>query len=197
MNYGVIELKHDAEKYPGCRVIGKLDRAYKADSVVTIGFKDQSVLYNFAKNNNEVDISLNYRLNMFRLGTENDFQGVVQYLGPYHPDIMFEMNPAYLDEAHEQDSFVAQMNMHIFPVEYKSDFNEDDIMSYQYSFVKNYKPALLADHKIPSIEIELQFLPLRKVYYMKRVSVWNTVLRTLAKLGGILGVIEVISYLIK
>lgn len=187
----------DYKKFPGCRVIGNLHRGYKAESVIAIGFRDKERLYNTVRNNNDLTVNLNYKLNSFVLGSEKSFEDIVEYLNPHHPDIIFEMNPAYMEKAHEQGNFVAEINMHVFPVEYKSDFNGEVIDSFKYSYVKNYKTLAKSRFRVPVIEIQLQFLPLKQIYHIKQQSFWDAILRILAKLGGILGVFEVVNYIIR
>lgn len=64
------KLLDDAKEFPGCRVIGTLDKSFKAESVVTIGFRDKEAAYNSVKHNQDVPINLNYKLNSFILGNE-------------------------------------------------------------------------------------------------------------------------------
>lgn len=193
----VNDLAEDVRKYPGCNVVGKLNKAFKADSTISIGFKEKRNYYFGLRKIQDLDINLDYKLNSLIIGGEKNYEAVVEYLFPFHPYILEEMNPAATDEGHRSGAFATQIDMHVFPVEYKSDYNGALVESYQFSYAKNFEILASDGHKVPSMDIRFQFLPLKQVYHVKEQYLWNEILNLLTIFGGILGVVEVINYFIR
>lgn len=197
LNLNASQVMKDSKKYPGCNLVGTVYKAFKADSTLSIGFKDKQNLYRSVRRMKDSDVNLDYRLNSLVIGGEEEYEAVVEYLVPYHSEILIEMNPAALDEGHRSGAFAAQIDMHVFPMEYKSDYNGALVESYQFSYVKNFEILAKDKHKIPSMDIKFQFLPLRQVYHIKEQYLWNEILGLLVIFGGIFGVVEVVNFFLR
>jgi len=96
----VEDIRKEAKRHPGCRLIGTFDKIMKVRAEIHINFRDHVAIYNVLKREQGNNINLNYKLESLTFGTLKDYNDIAADLEPYHPNIQNELDPVRTDRAH-------------------------------------------------------------------------------------------------
>lgn len=188
------DIKAEAKQYPGCRLEGTFENLMKVRAEVHINFRDHNAMYQVLKREANSRINLNYKIESLTFGNKRDINSIVKNMKNFHPEIREELDPVATDRAHKNGNFVVKNNLHIFPVEFKSDFTGQQIDSYQYSIVKKFKAISHGSLQSPDITFQLEFLPLTSIYHIKSISYKKLIIDLLAVCGGIFSIMGLANW---
>jgi hypothetical protein len=132
-----------AKSYPGCRVVTDLG-VYKAKGELHFSFIDHYSMYRSAAKSKDLDLNLGFKINNLYIGDAKSHDKIISDLEPYYPEVRSDYNPFLRDVEHKNGHFSAIYNLHIFPVEFRSDFHthkdgKDRDHSFHYSMVEKVK----------------------------------------------------------
>lgn len=190
----LVDIKKEAQEYPGCRLEGTFDNLMKVRAEVHINFRDHNAIYQVLRREEDSRINLNYKLESLTFGKKVDQMEIINRMERWHPEIREEIDPVTTDRAHKSGNFVVKNNLHIFPLEFKSDFSGRKIDSYQYSIVKKFKAISHGSMESPDITFQLEFLPLTSVYHIKKISYKKLVINLLAVCGGVFSMMGLVNW---
>lgn len=188
------DIKDEAKKFPGCRLVGTFENLMKVRAEVHINFRDHNAIYQVLSREADSRINLNYKLESLTFGDKLLQSEIIMRMESFHPEIREEIDPVSTDRPHKNGNFVVKNNLHIFPVEFKSDFSNRKINSYQYSIVKKFKAISHGSLESPDITFQLEFLPLTSVYHIKKISYRKLVISLLAVCGGVFSMMGLVNW---
>lgn len=172
----------------------------KVKGLIYIGFRDHMNLYSALRTNKKRKINLNFDLKKLIFGPPDFYYDMIKHLSPYNPNIEDELNPVKNDKPHLNGNFVVKHDLHIFPLEFKSDITGKVIDSYEYTFGKRFEPVsqtkIQSNTGIPAIAFNLDFLPTISVYHIKYMPRIRMVIDLLGLCGGILSLVGVANFLL-
>jgi hypothetical protein len=105
-----------------------------------------------------------------------------------------DTNPAHLEKPHRNGNFVVKYNLHVFPIEFQSDFSDTEIDSYQYSMVKKFKSISRGSMDMPDITFQVEFLPLVRIWHLKKMSVKKLFINILGVCGGVYSMVGIVNW---
>jgi hypothetical protein len=189
----VDDIRKEAQSYPGCRLVGTFTKIMKVRSEIHINFRDHVAIYNVLKREKN-PVNLNYKLESLTFGTLKAFNEITGDLSPYYPDIINELDPVRTDRSHLNGNFIVKHNLHVFPVEFKSDVTGELVDSYQYSIVKKFKAISQSSMEAPDITFQVEFLPLISLYHLKLRSMRKLIVNLLAVCGGVFSMMGLVNW---
>ena len=167
----------------------------KVRSELHINFRDHSAMYQALKRDSKLKINLNYQLKSLVFGKHKDHHKIFRYLHKYKNSVSrSELNPAILEKKHLNGNFVVKHNLHVFPVEFKSDFSNTKVDSYQYSMVKKFKPISRGSLETPDITFQVEFVPLVRVWHLKQMSKKKLIINLLGVCGGVYSMVGIVNW---
>ena len=134
------DIKKEAKEYPGCRLWGDFNNLMKVKAEIHVNFRESQAVYQSLKKDPEMNLNLNFHLQSMFFGDKPSYYKLADYMEKYEKKIRYELNPAMEEDPHNNGNFLVKYNLHVFPVEFKSDFTGTVIDSYQYSMVSKFKP---------------------------------------------------------
>lgn len=193
------KLMDQAEKFPGCRIIATFG-VFKAKGEMHFSFIDHYSMYKSIAFSKKLNVHLGFKLNKLYIGDWESHEKVINDLKPYYPLVESDFNPYLSEVEHKYGHFSAIYNLHIFPVEFRSDFHthkdgKEKDKSFHYSMVENVKP-IKKHNKTPDVIFQIEFLPLIKMYHLKMRNFRLWFLTVLGVCGGVLGLSGVVNKLI-
>ncbi len=193
----VESLKELVKKWPGCRMRGTFNSIMKVKGILYASFAYHLNLYNDLVRAEGVKVNLDYQVYHLHFGSVENNQKIEQTLKPYHEEIHTELNP-FLDEVpHKKGNFLAFMYIQAFPFEVIDDVRKQNFSSFQYSLIRNYKQLEAgATLEGPSVNFELEFLPVISVYHIKVVPRFKTLIGILGACGGLFSIFGILNSLL-
>ena len=194
------DIKKESKTHPGCRLEASFAKVMKTRAEIHVNFKDHNAIYQLLRREQGSRINLNYELKTLIFGGMKAHNQMVERMQEWHPKIEEELNPVMSDRPHRNGNFVVKHNLHIFPVEYKSDLvhpgaqKGDIIDSYEYSIVKKFKAISSNGMDSPDIVFQLEFLPITSVYHLKKMPVRKLVVNLLAVCGGVFSMMGIVNW---
>jgi len=189
------EVREEAKKYPGCKLKGFIGTIMKVNGVLYIGFRDHKPLYDSIKRSQTVDLS--YDLKKFIFGEPESLYDLTKELSVYKPEIERELNPVKDDPPHMNGRFVARHDLHIFPIQFRSDKTQRTISSFEYTFTKKFEPIDMerdeSQGKFPAVAFQMDFLPTISRYHLKKTSMMELWVDILSLCGGLFSVIGIVN----
>jgi hypothetical protein len=189
-------VKERMKDWPGCRLSGKFKEIMKVNGLLIISFVDHIGVYNELVNTGVNSLDMQYNIDHLFFGSIERNQLIQRRLQPYHEDIHSELNPFKGEKPHTNGKFMAHIHMQIFPFEVIDDINKENLSSFQYSYIKNYKEFVPGTQSGPLITFRLQFLPIVSVYHIKVLPKFKTVIGILGACGGIFSIFGILNSLL-
>ena len=180
--------------WPGCRLTGQFNNIMKVNGIILISFVDHLGVYGEILNKGINTIDMHYKIDHLYFGPIDNNKRIESILKPYHEDIHTELNPMKNEQAHREGRFNAHVHMQIFPFEVIDDLHKENLSSFQYSYIKNYKPFdANSMQNGPMITFRLQFLPIVSVYHIKVLPKFKTIVGILGACGGIFSIFGILN----
>ena len=188
-------VKSLAREWPGCKLKGKFNNIMKVKGIITVGFEDHISVFNDLANSENIKLNLDHKVFHLKFGATENNEKIEQTLKPYHEDIHTELN-VFLNETEvRKGKFNSFMYIQIFPFEVIDDTKKENFTSFQYSLTKNYKQMEtgIISMQGPSINFELEFLPVISVYHIKVVPRFKTLISILGACGGLFAIFGILN----
>lgn len=117
------EIKNEAKEFPGCKMKGEFDQLLKVKAEVHLNFRENMAIYQALKRDTSINVNMAYRLQSLVFGGFEKYINLFRYLEPYDDTIRSYLNPAEEHGADSKGNMLVKYNMHVFPIEFKSDFS--------------------------------------------------------------------------
>ena len=181
------EYVEHADKYPGCRIIGSIpETVMKVRGVIQINFNDHVAIYRRLARTSGLTVNLDYQLNKLSFGQIDHHEEIIKSLQPFEKDIADSINPVAEEAPHREGKFMVKHNLKIMQAKFVSDQeNTSPVQTYQYSFIKKFKSLPVDSNDVPSIDFQMQFLPIVAVYHVKQISYGMIMINICAVYGGL------------
>lgn len=189
-------VKERIKDWPGCRLSGRFQDIMKVQGIILISFIDHLGVFRELVNKGVNTIDMQYKIDHLYFGSVDHNIRIKDILKPYHEDIHSELNPFKNEKAHRDGKFMAHIHMQVFPFQVIDDVRKETHSSYQYSYIKNYKPVDKDAQNGPMITFRLQFLPIVSVYHIKVLPKFKTIVGILGACGGIFSIFGIINALL-
>jgi Endoplasmic reticulum vesicle transporter len=146
---------------------------------------------------NNMSIDLSFKVHSLIFGDAGVNNKIIEDLRPFNPDVEKEISPFKFEKSTENDHFKAFYSLRVFPIEFKSDFHDhfskyeqDD--SFDYSITKKLK---LINEKVEASDLafQMEFMPVVRVYHLKKRSLRMWIFNILAVCGGVFGLAGIIN----
>jgi hypothetical protein len=180
------------QDWPGCRLTGVFDSIMKVKGILYASFQDHLGVYEELTRMNK-KVNLEYKIEYLYFGSIDKNTRIMRTLHPYHEDIKSELNPFLNEQPHRDGMFTAYLYIQVFPFQVIDDTIKETWSSYQYSYIKNYKQVVPENREGPTINFELDFLPIISVYHIKVVPRFKTIISLLGACGGVFAVLGIIN----
>ena len=122
----------------------------KVRAELHVNFRDKNALYQALKKDKSLTINLNYAIGNLVFGKFSEHDKLWRYLMRYGINKYEDLN-ADRYVKHNNGNFVVKYNLHVFPIEFKSDITGTQVDSYQFSAVKKFKPISSGNPITPDI----------------------------------------------
>ena len=188
------DIKKEAKEFPGCRLRGEFNSLMKVKAEIHVNFREQQAVYQSLKKDPEMNLNLNFHLQSMFFGDKQSYYNLASYMEKYEPKIRTELNPAMAEKAHDKGNFAVKYNLHVFPVEFKSDFTGTVIDSYQYSMVSKFKPISVDSIDLPDITFQVEFVPFVRVWHLQKLSMRKFAIGILGICGGVYSMLSIVNW---
>lgn len=188
------DIKKEMEEFPGCRLQGTFENLMKVRAEIHINFRETQVIFNSLRRDPKSNINLNYHLQSLYFGDLESYNALVKYVDKYEKNIKNDLNPALMETPHNMGNFVVKYNLHVFPVEFKSDFTRTVIDSYQYSMVSKFKTVTVESIELPDITFQVEFVPFVRIWHLQQMSIRKFAIGLLGVCGGVYSMLSIVNW---
>lgn len=188
------DIRQEAKEFPGCRLWGDFQNLMKVKAEIHLNFREQQAVYQSLKKDPEINLNLNFHLQSMFFGDKNSYYSLASYVEKYEKGIRTELNAAFDEKPHKNGNFVVKYNLHVFPVEFKSDFSGTVIDSYQYSMVSKFKPISVDSIELPDITFQVEFVPFVRIWHLQKLSIRKFAIGLLGVCGGVYSMLSIVNW---